>query len=78
MADISSSAAKTHVLKGSGDVGRISKEAVVLARDLAQQYLTRLGAVAAEAARKERRKTVMPADLQAAQKQIEAQVPPAL
>lgn len=73
MADVSASAAKEHVLKGSGDVARISKEAVNLARELAEQYLTRLGAVAAEAARSDRRKTLMPQDLQIAQKSIEAQ-----
>lgn len=71
MADVSSSAAKTHVLKGSGDVSRISKEAVTLARDLSHAYLTRLGAVAAENARGDRRKTIMPQDLQAAARTIE-------
>lgn len=70
MSDVSSSAAKDHVLKGSGDIARISGEAVTLARDLAQQYLARLGAEAAEFARQDGRKTLMPQDLQAAARKL--------
>ncbi len=66
MADVSSSAAKEHVLKGSGDIQRISGDAVQAARDLAHQYLAKLGQAAGEEARKEGRKTIMPADLQTA------------
>ncbi|RMH58879.1 MAG: hypothetical protein D6679_03535 [Candidatus Hydrogenedentota bacterium] len=66
MADVSASAAKEHVLKGSGDVGRISKDAVQVARELAQAYLADLGRGAAEEAKKARRKTIMPDDLRAA------------
>lgn len=70
MSDVSASAAKGHVLKGSGDIARISGEAVQLARELAQQYLTSLGQKAAEFARQEGRKTLMPPDLQAAARQL--------
>lgn len=70
MADVSASAAKDHIVKGSGDVDRISKDAVNLARDMAHQYLEKLGAAAAEAARQAGRKTIMPPDLHAAQRSM--------
>ena len=64
MADISSSAAKQHVLSGAGDeVSRMSGDAVQVARDLGHQFFSKLGGAAAQEASKAKRKTIMPADL---------------
>ena len=66
MADISSSAAKEHLLKGSGDIQRVSGDAVQAARDAGQKFLAEVGRQAAERARAEGRKTIMGSDVQQA------------
>lgn len=66
MADISSSAAKEHLLKGSGEIQRVSKEAVEAARDAGQRFLAAVGREAGALAAADGRKTVMPADVSAA------------
>lgn len=70
MADISSSAAKQHVLGGAGEVQRMSGEAVKVARELGHSYLGQLGRLASAHALKDRRKTIMPQDLHAAANSI--------
>lgn len=66
MADVSSSAAKEHVLKGSGEIQRMSGDAVAAARDAAHAYLQRIGTLAAQTAAAEKRKTIMDTDIAAA------------
>ncbi|MEK8023729.1 MAG: histone-like protein [Candidatus Hydrogenedentota bacterium] len=56
------------MLKGAGDVDRMSKDAVNLAREMAHLYLEKLGAAAADAAKQAGRKTIMPPDLHAGQR----------
>lgn len=70
MADVSTSAAKAHVLKGSGDVSRISKEGVQLARGFAHAFLAKLGEKAAVTAQNAKRKTIMPEDIEEAGKSL--------
>lgn len=72
MADVSSSAAKEHVLKGSGEIQRVSGDAVSAARDAAHVYLQKLGALAAQAAAAEKRKTIMDTDIAAAVRALSA------
>ncbi len=63
MADVSSSAAKEHVLKGAKEIQRVSGDAVTAARDAAHQFLQRVGQVAAESANQAGRKTIMDSDI---------------
>ena len=71
MADISSSAAKEHVLKAAGEVQRMSAEAVQKARDCGHAYLQKLGVAAARAAAKNGRKTIMPPDIETAARELD-------
>ena len=72
MADISASAAKEHLLKGSGDVQRVAKEAVQAAQEIGHKFLQAVGREAAEAARAEGRKTIMVPDIQGAAAKVAA------
>lgn len=74
MADVSSSAAKEHVLKGSGEIQRISGGAVAAARDAAHAYLQRIGALAAQTAIAEKRKTIMDTDIASAVRTLSSSI----
>lgn len=63
MADVSSSAAKEHVLKGAKEIQRVSGDAVTAARDAAHLFLQRVGAIAADSAHQAGRKTIMDTDV---------------
>ncbi len=76
MSDISSSAAKTHLLTGSGEIQRVSGEAVEKARALGQEFLSALGREASARASEAGRKTIMPEDLEEAARKLLPTVPP--
>jgi histone H3/H4 len=66
MADVSASAAKEHVLKGSKEIQRISGDAVEAVREATHRYMGRIGSIAEESAKREGRKTIMDTDVAAA------------
>ena len=76
MSDISASAAKSHLLSGSGEVSRVSGDAVTKAQELGHKFFSSLGREAAAEAQAAGRKTLMASDLDAAAKRVLAQASP--
>jgi histone H3/H4 len=65
MAELPGAAVKRVIAQGGGDL-RISASAVQLAVAAAESYLSRLARAASENATREKRKTIMDADIQRA------------
>ncbi len=69
MADLPGAAVKRLLTKHGGDL-RTSSSAVGLAVAAAENYIARLAQAASECAAKDRRKTIMDADIQRAKEQL--------